>query len=73
MSSAVELALNAVIGRPTEPVMLDTPLSVDQLPTPALVLDREIMTANIQTMSQHLGQVRQGVSSLTPRRTNAPQ
>ena len=55
MSSAVELALNAVIGRPTEPVMLDTPLSVDQLPTPALVLDREIMTANIQTMSQHLG------------------
>ena len=54
MSTAVELALNAVIGRPTDPVMLDKPLSVDELPTPALVLDREIMTANIQTMSQHL-------------------
>ena len=54
MSSAVELALNAVIGRPTEAMMLDKPLSVDELPTPALVLDREIMTANIQTMSQHL-------------------
>ena len=39
MSTAVELALDSVIGRATEPLMLDKPLSVDELPTPALVLD----------------------------------
>ena len=60
MSTAVELALDSVIGRATEPVMLDKPLSVDELPTPALVLDRQIMNANIQTMAQHLGKYGKG-------------
>ena len=56
MSTAVELALDSVTGRPTEPLMLDKPLSVDELPTPALVLDREVMAANIKTMAQHLSE-----------------
>ena len=56
MSTAVELTLDAVVGRPTEPVMLDKPLSIDELPTPALVLDREVMAANIKTMAQHLSE-----------------
>ena len=48
-------------GRPTDTGMLDKPLSVDELPTPALVLDREIMTANIQTMAQHLAKHGKGI------------
>ena len=54
MSTAVELTLDAVVGRPTEPVILD--LSIDELPTPALVLDREVMAANIKTMAHHLSE-----------------
>ena len=60
MSTAVELALDSVTGRPTEPLMLDKPLSVDELPTPALVLDRQKMSANIQTMARHLGEYGKG-------------
>ena len=48
------MALKAVTSRPVEPIMLSQPISVDQLPTPALVLDRPIMDANIQTMAKHL-------------------
>ena len=54
MSAAIEMALSAVIERAVEPVMLAEPISVDQLPTPALVLDRPTMNANIQVMSDHL-------------------
>ena len=39
------MALKAVTSRPVEPIMLSQPISVDQLPTPALVLDRPIMGA----------------------------
>jgi len=49
------MALNAVTSRPVEPVMLREPMRPDQLPTPALVLDRPIMDANIKAMSEHLG------------------
>ena len=55
MSSAVELALQSVLQRPTEPVMLDKPIDIGQLPTPALVLDRATMSNNIRAMSEHLG------------------
>ena len=70
MSTAVELTLDAVVGRPTEPVMLDKPLSIDELPTPALVLDREVMAANIKTMAQHLSEHGKDFV-LTLKRTNA--
>ena len=40
LSAAVEMALKTVTTRPVEPVMLSQPIPVDQLPTPALVLDR---------------------------------
>ena len=54
------MALKAVTSRPVEPIMLSQPISVDQLPTPALVLDRPIMDANIQTMAKHLGHYSKG-------------
>ncbi|NCF43419.1 MAG: DSD1 family PLP-dependent enzyme [Proteobacteria bacterium] len=55
MSSAIEAALQSVLQRPTEPVMLDNPIDMGQLPTPALVLDRATMSSNIRAMSEHLG------------------
>lgn len=55
MSSAIEAALQSVLQRPTEPVMLDNPIDIGQLPTPALVLDRATMSSNIRAMSEHLG------------------
>jgi 3-hydroxy-D-aspartate aldolase len=50
----MDVALQTVLARPTEPVMLDHPLEVAQLPTPALLLDRPTMDRNIQTMTAHL-------------------
>ncbi len=35
--------------------MLDKPIDIGQLPTPALVLDRATMSNNIRAMSEHLG------------------
>lgn len=54
LSTAVELALKSVIERPTQPVMLEKPLSIEELPTPALVLDQQAMSSNIAAMSKHL-------------------
>ena len=54
MTTAIDVALNAVITRPSQPVTLERPLDVAELPTPALVLDRPTMAANIQTMAKHL-------------------
>lgn len=60
MSAAVEMALKAVTSRPVEPVMLREPMRPDQLPTPALILDRPTMDSNIQAMSDHLGRYAKG-------------
>ena len=60
LSAALEMALKTVTTRPVEPVMLSQPIPVDQLPTPALVLDRPIMDSNIQTMAKHLGRHSKG-------------
>ena len=60
MSAAVEMALKAVTSRPVEPVMLSEPMRPDQLPTPALILDRPTMDSNIQAMCDHLGRYAKG-------------
>lgn len=37
-----------------EPIILDEPISIDQLPTPALTIDLDIFDANIAKMQSHL-------------------
>lgn len=37
-----------------EPIILDEPISIDQLPTPALTIDLDIFDANIEKMQSHL-------------------
>lgn len=54
MTTAIDVALNVVLARPTQPVMLERPVEVAGLPTPALVLDRRTMNANIDAMADHL-------------------
>ncbi len=54
VTTAIDMALTGVLDRPTQPVMLERPFEIAELPTPALVLDRPIMNANIQRMADHL-------------------
>ncbi len=39
-----------------QPISLPTPLAVHQLPTPALVLNRQVMERNLARMAEHLGE-----------------
>tara|TARA_X000000950_G_scaffold173478_1_gene211011 strand:- start:4961 stop:6130 length:1170 start_codon:yes stop_codon:yes gene_type:complete len=52
--TGIELALAGLRQRPTAPIALKQPLEVDQLPTPALVLDLPTLDRNIAKMSGHL-------------------
>ena len=44
LSTAVEMALNAVTSRPVEPVMLTEPMRPDQLPLPPWYLIAQLWT-----------------------------
>ncbi len=60
MTAAIQMALSSVTKRPVEPITLAEPITVEQLPTPALVLDRPVMNANIDAMSAHLDRYSKG-------------
>ncbi len=51
----------AVIKEPTAPQPLEKPLTLEQLNTPALVLDADAMERNLQKMMQYLQHTGQGV------------
>lgn len=53
-------ALAGVLARPTRPLELDTPIPVDALPTPALLLDEDAFQRNIRRMADFLGQKGKG-------------
>ena len=49
-----ELALANIRAKQVEATMLPRPFELDELPTPALVLDKPALEANIAKMSKHL-------------------
>ncbi len=49
-----EFLLQQLRNKAWHPISLSTPLSVDQLPTPALVLNRSVMEKNLKAMAAHL-------------------
>ncbi len=51
----VNVALAQLEQRSAGAVSLPAPIEVEQLPTPALVLDRAILESNIEKMREHLG------------------
>lgn len=53
--------LDQVRARPFEPVELQTPLEVAQLPTPALVLNRPALQRNIAVMSEFMAAGAKGI------------
>ena len=52
---AIDLLLQQLGDRDSAPIEFDQPLEIDQLPTPALVLDRRLMVSNMEKMATHLG------------------
>lgn len=55
MSAAVQAALAQVLARPWQAVVLDDPLPVESLPTPALMLDIDALDRNLARMAEFLG------------------
>ena len=53
MSIAPSIADAATWKRPIEPLILDKPLSLEEVPTPALVLDLDHMESNLKRMAEH--------------------
>jgi D-serine deaminase-like pyridoxal phosphate-dependent protein len=53
MSIAPTIVNAATWKRPIEPLMLDKPLSLEDVPTPALVLDLDHMESNLKRMAEH--------------------
>lgn len=56
MSSFPSAILQNVTNRQWQAIELDEPLAIEQLPTPALVLNRPAFEKNLATMSAHLKQ-----------------
>ncbi|MDA0979155.1 MAG: alanine racemase, partial [Proteobacteria bacterium] len=54
MSRFSDVRLKASFPRPMEPVPLDEPVPVDELPTPALIIDLDIFNANLNKMQGYL-------------------
>ncbi|HIG40452.1 MAG: DSD1 family PLP-dependent enzyme [bacterium] len=48
-----------------EPIRLDQPVTVEQLPTPALIIDLDVFELNLQKMQQHLANNGMGLRSHT--------
>jgi D-serine deaminase-like pyridoxal phosphate-dependent protein len=53
MSIAPTIANAETWKRPIEPLILDKPLSLEDVPTPALVLDLDRMESNLKRMTEH--------------------
>jgi len=49
-------ALDLIRARPFEPIVLNEPLRIDALPTPALVLERAPFERNVAKMAAHVQQ-----------------
>jgi 3-hydroxy-D-aspartate aldolase len=54
--SALDAALAQVVGRPWRPMLLDRAVAVDELPTPALLLDAGAFERNLDRMARFLDQ-----------------
>jgi 3-hydroxy-D-aspartate aldolase len=54
-SSALDTALAQVVGRPWQPLVLDRAVAVDEVPTPALLLDAAAFERNLDRMTGFLG------------------
>lgn len=52
---AYEVALADVLARPSEPMALAREIPIEELPTPALLLDEAALTRNIEKMASFLG------------------
>ena len=48
-----------------EPIQLDQPVTLEQLPTPALIIDLDVFESNLQKMQQHLASNGMGLRSHT--------
>ena len=55
MNSSFNLALAEIRSRDFQPMKLDEPVEIDELPTPALLLDEQAMQRNIDKMAGYLG------------------
>lgn len=53
---ALEAAVAQVVARPWQPMLLAQPVSVEQVPTPALLLDVAAFDRNLARMAEFLGQ-----------------
>jgi D-serine deaminase-like pyridoxal phosphate-dependent protein len=53
--SAFDAVTAELLGRPTEPMPFETPLGLDALPTPVLLLDENGLMRNIDKMAAFLG------------------
>ncbi|MCB1686300.1 MAG: DSD1 family PLP-dependent enzyme [Pseudomonadales bacterium] len=54
MQSAQDIALADILARPTRARVLDTPIPIDALPTPALLLDEARFERNVSKMARYL-------------------
>jgi len=55
VNSSFNLALAEIRSRDFQPMKLDEPVEIDELPTPALLLDEQAMQRNIDKMAGYLG------------------
>lgn len=57
---SIELALTRIRAKEVEPIMLSRPFEIQELPTPALILNKSALEANIVKMSDHLSSFNKG-------------
>ncbi|MEM9621804.1 MAG: DSD1 family PLP-dependent enzyme [Pseudomonadota bacterium] len=56
LPAAMAVNMTQLRQRPNKPLQLDTGLPLEQLPTPALVINKPALQRNIATMASYLGQ-----------------
>ena len=61
MPSFNQFLKNTIEQTPLDPILLDKPIEIGELPTPALTIDLEIFERNLENMQSYLGQLQSWV------------
>ncbi|MFT5693691.1 MAG: 3-hydroxy-D-aspartate aldolase [Oceanicoccus sp.] len=61
MPTFQQFLYNSISSLPTEPIKLDTPIALSELPTPALIIDLDKFESNLTKMQDHLNQHNMGL------------